>query len=60
MTEETILLEGKALRQVNGTAFFPQHIWEALKIETNEEFDWTLERRNKGSFIAFYKRTPKK
>jgi hypothetical protein len=59
MAEETILLDGTAIRQSNGSAFFPQHIWDALKIDMGEEFQWTLEQRNKGKFIAFYRRSKK-
>lgn len=60
MEDKTILHEGTTSRQSNGSAFLPQFIWERMSIDMNEEFNWTLEQRKKGIFLAMYKKESKK
>ena len=49
------MVKGTATRQSNGSAFFPQLIWENLNIEIGEEFEWSIEEKTKGIFVAFWK-----
>jgi hypothetical protein len=49
------MVKGRSKRQENGNAFFPQWVWENLKIPIGEEFEFEVEEKTKGIFVAFWK-----
>lgn len=50
------MAKGTSKRQENGSAFFPQWVWENLKINMGEDFEFDVEEKTKGVFVAFWKK----
>ena len=50
------MAKGTTIRQVNGSAFFPQWVWENLDMAVGDEAEFEVEKKSKGLFVAFWKR----
>jgi recombinational DNA repair protein (RecF pathway) len=50
------MAKGASKRQGNNAAFFPMWVWENLDIAVGEEFDFEVEKKSKGIFLAFFKK----
>ena len=47
---------GKGKRQYNGTAFFPQWIWEWLDIKEGDTYEFQDDKGKHGRFVSFWKK----
>lgn len=50
------MAKGTSKRQSNGTAFFPQWIWECINVAEGEEIEFQDEKGKKGPYISIWKK----
>jgi len=50
------MAQGTGKRQQNGTAFFPQWVWEWLEVPEGQEIIFQDDLGKHGKFISFWKK----